>query len=165
MLADAIDELASLDLPELEREIVAMDRKNGSESFRAFVKMAWPVLEPSTSFISNWHIECICLPYSSTIIRRTVSYRITTQDGYTLLPTTSPDKFAFYEFSGPAIRKMSVTEDREELVADGASAKAITDAEKSSPGAVSGGLGNSWRRISHDPQCEVKTLGLGTSSK
>lgn len=41
-------------------EMLLLDRANGRESFRTFVKMAWPTLEPATTFISNWHIDCIC---------------------------------------------------------------------------------------------------------
>lgn len=27
---------------------------------RTFVRLAWPILEPATPFIPNWHIDCIC---------------------------------------------------------------------------------------------------------
>src|SRR3990167_6077035 len=102
--------------------------------------------------------------YSSTIIRRTVSYRVNTMDGYTELPTTGPDKFSFYEFSGPAIRRMTVQEDREELVGSSQSAKQLTQDLKGTPGEFASGF-QDWRRISHDPQAEVKTLGTNTGSK
>ena len=29
-------------------------------SLSAFVREAWPVLEPGTPFVSNWHIDAIC---------------------------------------------------------------------------------------------------------
>ena len=28
--------------------------------FRCFVRRAWPILEPATPFIDNWHIDCLC---------------------------------------------------------------------------------------------------------
>lgn len=28
--------------------------------FRRFVRLAWPILEPATPFIDNWHIDCLC---------------------------------------------------------------------------------------------------------
>lgn len=48
------------ELDELYADVSDIDRLNGEESFRAYVKMAWPILEPATPFISNWHIDCIC---------------------------------------------------------------------------------------------------------
>lgn len=50
-----IDSLSTL-LPsanQLEKELC-------SRSFTEFVKSAWPILEPSTPYMHNWHIELIC---------------------------------------------------------------------------------------------------------
>lgn len=32
----------------------------GRRSLREFIEMAWPVLEPGTEFVPNWHIDAIC---------------------------------------------------------------------------------------------------------
>ena len=31
-----------------------------SGSLRSFVHAAWPVVEPATAFVSNWHIDAVC---------------------------------------------------------------------------------------------------------
>lgn len=36
-----------------------IDRVLAERSFSEFVDQAWPVLEPSTPFISNWHIDLL----------------------------------------------------------------------------------------------------------
>lgn len=40
--------------------ITELERELGRESLYAFVKLAWPILEPSTPFLDNWHIRLIC---------------------------------------------------------------------------------------------------------
>lgn len=50
----------SFDLPDWQRELIACEVSICEESLREYVKMAWPILEPATEFISNWHIDCIC---------------------------------------------------------------------------------------------------------
>lgn len=57
-----------LTLPELdaaiERRILEQTFEEQAESwskdFRKFVKMAWPLLEPATPYVGNWHIDAIC---------------------------------------------------------------------------------------------------------
>lgn len=39
--------------------IELLDRLLAERSFAEFVEQAWPVLEPSTPFISNWHIDLL----------------------------------------------------------------------------------------------------------
>ena len=34
--------------------------RQAERSLRAFVAQAWLVLEPSTPFLPNWHIDCLC---------------------------------------------------------------------------------------------------------
>ncbi len=34
--------------------------EDARRSLRTFIPMAWPILEPGTEFVSNWHIEAIC---------------------------------------------------------------------------------------------------------
>jgi hypothetical protein len=36
-----------------------LDRLLAERSFAEFVDQAWPVLEPSTTFMSNWHIDLL----------------------------------------------------------------------------------------------------------
>lgn len=43
-----------------QREEVAQDRWLGRASFRDFVEMAWPCIEPAQAFVPNWHIDAIC---------------------------------------------------------------------------------------------------------
>ncbi len=44
--------LAALQAEQLKRAAV--------RSFRAFVLQAWPILEPATAFLANWHLDLIC---------------------------------------------------------------------------------------------------------
>lgn len=49
-----------VDITDLELDLIEMDRRNGRDHFRTYVEMAWPILEPATAFVGNWHIDCIC---------------------------------------------------------------------------------------------------------
>ena len=47
---------------DLRRQLLLQDAlltKCAEESLRAFVEQAWPILEPETPFVPNWHIEHI----------------------------------------------------------------------------------------------------------
>ena len=48
------DDLLRVTDAEVDVELV---RRYG---LRAFLPLAWPLLEPATTFIPNWHIDCIC---------------------------------------------------------------------------------------------------------
>jgi predicted phage terminase large subunit-like protein len=37
-----------------------IDRVNAEDSLHEFVRQAWPVLEPSTAFVDNWHLHLVC---------------------------------------------------------------------------------------------------------
>lgn len=54
-----LDVLSTMELSDLERELLNLDRVNTSESFYEYVQLAWPLLEPATLFIDNWHIQCL----------------------------------------------------------------------------------------------------------
>lgn len=41
------------------RKIVKEVRERSQESFRAFIRLAWDVVEPGTRFLPNWHIDAI----------------------------------------------------------------------------------------------------------
>jgi predicted phage terminase large subunit-like protein len=43
-----------------EQEQIAAEADACTRAFRVFVIAAWPVLEPSTVFVPNWHIDAIC---------------------------------------------------------------------------------------------------------
>lgn len=103
-----------------------------------------------------------CIAYSTTIIKQLITYRELLIDGYVLAPTTSNDRFSFYEYAGPATRQMIVDEEREEIVANGTTAGAYITGLYSGPGASESGLGEKWRRISREPQANMKTQGLGS---
>lgn len=49
----------SFELPDWERELIACEVSICHDSFYEYVKLAWPILEPATPFIDNWHIQCI----------------------------------------------------------------------------------------------------------
>lgn len=38
----------------------AKEQRAAEETFYAFVKQAWPVVEPGVEFVDNWHIKIIC---------------------------------------------------------------------------------------------------------
>ena len=42
---------------ELQDELLT---RQAARSLRAFVEQAWPVLEPTTPFLPNWHIDLVC---------------------------------------------------------------------------------------------------------
>ncbi len=46
-------------LPSAQEEIQE-DVKRGKAFLRYFIRLAWPVLEPSTPFVPGWHIQAIC---------------------------------------------------------------------------------------------------------
>ena len=48
--------MTTLDLPSLDE----IDRELTRRSFREFVPLAWPIIEPATPFVDNWHIGAIC---------------------------------------------------------------------------------------------------------
>ena len=35
-------------------------KRVAERSFPAFVRQAWPILEPTTAFLRNWHIDLVC---------------------------------------------------------------------------------------------------------
>ena len=35
-------------------------KRVAERSFPAFVRQAWPILEPTTAFLPNWHIDLVC---------------------------------------------------------------------------------------------------------
>lgn len=53
-MIENLEQLLNIDEIRLEKAIRAQ------ESLRVFVKQGWHVVEPSTPYISNWHIDAIC---------------------------------------------------------------------------------------------------------
>ncbi len=47
-------------LNERARATEALLRLQAETSLRSFVEQAWPILEPETRYLSNWHIDFIC---------------------------------------------------------------------------------------------------------
>ena len=47
-------------LPPPMRDQVLIQRELGERSLVDFVKMSWPVLEPSADYSHNWHVDAIC---------------------------------------------------------------------------------------------------------
>ena len=44
-------------------------KRAAERSFPAFVRQAWPILEPMTAFLPNWHIDLVC-EYLEAVTRR-----------------------------------------------------------------------------------------------
>lgn len=47
-------------MPQSSNPLLELEREIGRRSLYEFVKLAWHVIEPSTPFNDNWHIELIC---------------------------------------------------------------------------------------------------------
>ena len=66
MTSEERDELNALEAAELAEDLTPWERDEISRvmadvpSLRDFVRLAWPVVEPSTTYLSNWHIDAIC---------------------------------------------------------------------------------------------------------
>src|ERR1035437_3098790 len=45
---------------EAARELDALEAELARRSLRAFVEIAWPLVEPRVPFVPNWHIDAIC---------------------------------------------------------------------------------------------------------
>jgi predicted phage terminase large subunit-like protein len=41
-------------------DFIAIEKELSMRSFHEFVKLAWPVIEPGTPYVDNWHMEAIC---------------------------------------------------------------------------------------------------------
>ena len=41
-------------------DLIALDRELAGRSFRQYVEMAFPQVEPGVRFLANWHIDAIC---------------------------------------------------------------------------------------------------------
>lgn len=52
--------LQRLMIEDPERAEILLDKQLCLSSFREYVELAWPILEPGTQFKSNWHIDLIC---------------------------------------------------------------------------------------------------------
>jgi len=55
----ALDENLERATKQLTDEVL-QDAEDARRYFHTFVEKAWPVLEPATPFIDNWHIEAFC---------------------------------------------------------------------------------------------------------
>ena len=107
------------------------------------------------------------IAYYTDITRQSISYAETLADGYTFAPITSKDPFAYYEFPGPAVKQLTVTEEREQIVPAGTTGFAYEQrlsAEGGAPGSFATILGDKWRRISREPKASVRTQGLAGSA-
>jgi len=57
-------------------------QERGRESFRFFARQAWPVLEPGTDLIWNWHLDAICDHLQAVFERRIKRLAITIAPGH-----------------------------------------------------------------------------------
>lgn len=106
-----------------------------------------------------------CIAYETKIIEQEITYQDISADGYILVPTTSADVFSYYEYPGPAVRQMVVTERRKEVVDSGMTAQKAIQAAYEGPGRFANALGDKWRRVSREPEVKVLTQGLDGASQ
>lgn len=59
-----------------------MDAYEAQLNFKLFVKMAWPVIEPGTKLIWNWHLDAICDHLQAVFERRIKRLAITIAPGH-----------------------------------------------------------------------------------
>lgn len=106
------------------------------------------------------------LSYSATILSQRIGYKITTVDGKVFKPTTSNDVFEYYEYQGPAVRELTVTETREQIVAQGTTARQHTLDRMGEVGGAAAVLGPNWVKVSRTPgPFEVRTKGFSNNTK
>lgn len=55
------------DRDEARRYFLAADAEICRRSYRAFAERAWPLAEPATPFIANWHVDAVCEHYEALI--------------------------------------------------------------------------------------------------
>lgn len=55
----AVDAYDAYDTAALQDEI-GLDRELSARSFREYVELAWPYVEPAQPFVGNWHIDSMC---------------------------------------------------------------------------------------------------------
>ncbi len=65
MPSEAAEELAYLERVDAQEMLaltsdVDVDRELAARSFREYVEIAWPFVEPAKEFQPNWHIDAIC---------------------------------------------------------------------------------------------------------
>ena len=106
-----------------------------------------------------------CIAYTTVIIEQKITYQDISADGYVFAPTTSADVFAYYEYPGPAVRQMIVTEERKEVVASSTTALSQSGSLYVPGDSFASALGDKWRRISREPQVFVLSQGLDGASK
>ena len=59
-----------------------LERQTYQYSLYEFVKAAWPVLEPSTPLIENWHIEAVCQHLEAVADKRITRLAISLPPGH-----------------------------------------------------------------------------------
>lgn len=60
MIGDNSTDLTALNEYKLQLQLLAYSYKTCEIDFHEFVRQAWPIVEPGTTFQSNWHIRSIC---------------------------------------------------------------------------------------------------------
>jgi phage terminase large subunit-like protein len=66
----------------LAQKLAVEKRERGRESFRFFARQAWPVLEPGTDLLWNWHLDAICDHLQAVFERRIKRLAITMAPGH-----------------------------------------------------------------------------------
>ena len=105
-----------------------------------------------------------CVGYTTTMLRQRITYEDMTMHGRILEPVTGSDPFSYYDFQGPAVRQMIVTEEREQLVST-TNARSYVMGLYASPGSTFGALGDRWVLVSRNPKTDIRVQGLSGANK
>ena len=68
-------------IPAQEEEEIQEDARRGAASFRFFVRAAWPVLEPGTRLVWNWHLDALCIHLQAVYSREILRLLVNIQPG------------------------------------------------------------------------------------
>jgi len=66
----------------LAQKLEVEKRERGRESFRFFARQAWPVLEPGTDLVWNWHLDVMCDHLQAVFEQRIKRLAITIAPGH-----------------------------------------------------------------------------------
>ena len=100
-----------------------------------------------------------CVSYSVNILRQKVTYAEPDSTGKVLDPVSTDDPLAYYEYQGPEVDQMVVTEETERLVLTD-NVRQYVGAMYKGPGFIATTLGDKWVLVSSEPTADIRTQGL-----
>ena len=93
---------------------------------------------------------------SSKVFEQRIECKVSTNDGKVLKPVHKPDPFSYYEYPGPAVKLMTISEKRKELT-DNSNPIVLAQALK---GHTDPPDSSTWVRISREPGSAILKQGL-----